>query len=286
MSLTADLQALGLSRGDHVLVSSDVRFMRLKRGTDGQVPHYAEALLDGLLDVVGDTGTVVVPTFSKSAVTPRQRLAARPFNVETPTTSGGLPQAVLKRPGSLRSLHPTNSFAAIGAGAREFLRFHTPATHCFQPLETMAAMGGKQAVIGCVEISPGFSSVHLAQQHLGLTTRNLLSGRLTARYVDPWGRSRVFHKRDIPGCSGGFGRLYDRYRSEGILQEGRVAGAPSLLIGVKECYEVAREALLEDPTCVLCDDPGCLDCRFAKTYVHGTRSKFATSVVRQRLKRS
>lgn len=264
--ITEDLRQLGLARGDDVLVTSDVRFMRLRRGSDGKVPQYAEALLDGLLECVGPSGTVMALAFADSAVLPTQRIHAKPFDISSQPTTGGLAEALVARSGAKRSTHPTNSIAAMGKNAESFVRFHTPSANCFSPVERLVNDGGKLLIVGCVDINPGFSTVHLAQLHLGLSTQNLLSGRIVAKYRDAWGRTRTFHKRDIPGCSLGFSKLYERYRQGGFLVEGTIARAPSMLIDAANSYEVDRRALIEDPTCVTCDNPDCGDCRAFKLY--------------------
>lgn len=277
MPLVEDLEDLGLASSDTVLVMSDVRFLRIKRTAPGDRINYAEALLDAVSDVVGPEGTVLAMAFTPVSWLPSRRASIPIFSSTALPTTGGFATALMARQGSTRSQHPTNSFVALGPAATELLQFHTPATHCFRPVEELISRGGKMLSIGCVDVAPGFSSTHVAQFHLGLSFQSLLRGRARARYLDEGGRERVFRKRDVPGCSNGFGKMYPRYRKYGILKEGVVSGAPSMLIRADDAYRVDIETLRDDPTIVLCDDPSCVSCKGTLLYAKSSWASCWTS---------
>lgn len=260
-----DLSSLGVRQGDHVLVTAAGRFMKLP--SDGnQRMDAAGLLLDALLASVGDSGTIVALPFTSAAWTGYGRRKLPVYDRSTPPTTGRFAAAVAAHPDAHRSTHPMNSFAAIGARASELVKFHTPWSHSFRPIEDLVDWHGKMLLVGTVDVSPGFSSVHLAQHHLGLSTQNLTSGRLSTRFRDPWGRVQVFHKRDIPGCSMGFNKMYPLYRKAQIVSEGTVAHAPAMLGDLADAYDVDIATLLTDPLFVLCDNPQCSNCRASLTY--------------------
>lgn len=274
-----DLSRLGIERGDTLLAKADVRYMRLKRDKSERL-DYADALRDGLLLALGREGTLLVMTFTQT-LTLGPFMRRPPFTRYLPANTGGLANSVLRHQDAIRSAHPTNSFAAIGIRAESLTRFHTPYAHTMRPVEDLVTVKGKMLTLGCVDTNPGFNTAHLAQHHLGLSARNLLAGHARAKYRKPSGKVAHFVKRDIPGCSMGFGNLYPLYRQAGLLIEGEVARARSYLISAPDAYEVDVRAIEADPLSVLCSDPDCIDCRVFKTYAPPGRA----SVVARRLRR-
>lgn len=258
--LRTDVANMGLRRGDDVLARLAQRNMAKPPVGTG-----AQALCEAIVDVIGPEGTLLVLTFSAAPVL--KPWARRPlFTQDSEALTGKFPNYVMKHPNAIRSTHPTNSFAAIGPSAHEYLRFHTPASFSFAPIETLVAKGGHMMMVGCTEESPGFSTVHLAQYHLGLSYRTILSKRTGADYLDFDGSRKTFRKPDVPGCSAGFSRLYPMYRAHGLLREGEVGGAATMAISAPEAYALELETVRSDPTSVLCLNPDCFSCRASLYY--------------------
>jgi aminoglycoside 3-N-acetyltransferase len=252
-TLRRDLETLGVARGDTVLVRANVGAIGRVRGGLG------DALRGALLDAVGEAGTIVSLSFTRTF--PLFRLdRGYVFDENTPTTSGALPALLLDTPGRLRSRHPTNSFVALGARAEEIVAGHDERSSSFQPMERLVALGGKQLVIGCVDESPGFTTVHWAQHRLGLSTRSILSQRVGVLYARD-GETRLFRRPDIGGCSMGFAKLYPDYERAGLLRKGRVGKAVSIAIDAAPALALEEERLRRDPRAVLCDRPLCTFCR-------------------------
>ena len=280
-----DLSRLGVRCGDTLLVKADVRYMRLPRAADGtRVKDYAEALLQGLRTAVGEDGTLAFLTFTRVAWKVLPFGAAPEFEANVPPTTGSLATLATRQPDAHRSAHPSNSFTAIGKNAEALVRFHTPSSFAHRPLETLIELDGKMLILGCVETNPGFSTVHLAQHHLGLSTRTLLKNRGVAKYSDPVsGESATFVRRDIAGCSAGFGKMYNVYRAAGLLKEGGVVRAPSLLIDAGDAYELDYATLRDDPEALLCDNPECQFCRGLITYGSHSPARYWWSQAGKRL---
>jgi aminoglycoside 3-N-acetyltransferase len=252
-TLRRDIEALGISNGDAVLVRANVGAIGRVRGGLG------ESLRGALLDAVGETGTVLSLAFTRTF--PLLRLdRTYVFDESTPTSSGALPKLLLETPGSVRSRHPTNSFVAIGARAAEILAGHDERSSSFQPMERLVALGGKQLVVGCLDDSPGFTTVHWAQHRLGLSTRSLLRHRVGVLYARD-GETRLFRRPDIGGCSMGFAKLYPDYEKAGLLRRGLVGRAPSIAIDAAPALRVEEERLRRDPRAAFCDRPLCTFCR-------------------------
>ncbi|GGR12924.1 AAC(3) family N-acetyltransferase [Actinoplanes ianthinogenes] len=171
-TLAGDLRALGLTGGDTVLVHTSVRSI-------GFVAGAVQAVVQALLDAVGPSGTLVVPTQTPANTDPagwvnppvpaawwpiirEQSLGFDPLR--TPSQWVGiLPEIVRTWPGARRSEHPQLSFAALGARAAEIVGEH-PLTEGFgerSPLGAVYRLGGKVLLIGCGHQRN--TSLHLAE---------------------------------------------------------------------------------------------------------------------------
>lgn len=252
--LVSQLRALGLEEGQSVLVRAAAKAL------GPSVPRPADALLDALLEAVGSNGTVLALTHS-----PMFPVWRRPpdyvFTPEdAPITTGGLAAALTGRPGAYRSRHPTNSIAGLGPQVRTLLQTHGPSESSFEPIRRLAEAGGQMLLVGCPPSSPGFSTVHVAQHMLGLTGQSLFCGMFGSPYRADDGRARWFTRRDHPGCSTGFARLYPAYRERGLLREGPVGDAPSIAILAAPALEIDLETLRADPCACACERADCTDC--------------------------
>lgn len=130
------LRDLGLGQGDLVQVHSSLSAF-------GYVEGGADTVVDALLEVVGDQGTVMMPTFNHGDV--------EVFDIqETPSTNGAITNALRSRPEAYRSMHPTHPYAAIGFLARELVEGHLAAGTfgSESPLGKLAMWGGKVLLLG------------------------------------------------------------------------------------------------------------------------------------------
>jgi aminoglycoside 3-N-acetyltransferase len=122
--IKAGLKKLGIKKGDVVGAHSSL-------SSFGYVKGGADAVIDALLEVVGKEGTIVMPTHSnnleKVELSPKEKATGVSwlFKIlsydpkETPCTTGIIPETFRKRPGVIRSRHPSLSIAAIGPKAEE-----------------------------------------------------------------------------------------------------------------------------------------------------------------------
>ena len=138
--LAADLRALGVRRGQDLLVHSSLRSI-------GPVEGGVDAVLGALCEVAGPAATIVVPTHtsgnSRSSTVFRaaanglsgaglERYLADMSGFDPATSPsngmGVFAEYVRTRPESLRSSHPQTSFAALGPDAADCTRDHL--LHC------------------------------------------------------------------------------------------------------------------------------------------------------------
>jgi len=170
--LAEALARLGVGSGDTLLVHSSLKAL-------GWVPGGSLAVVQALLDAVGGSGTLVVPTqtgensdpagWSRPPVPPAWwpviRAESPGFDPErTPSTGmGAIPEQVRTWPGARRSAHPQTSFAALGRHAEDVVAVHDLDSQCGErsPLAALERLGASVLLLGA-----GFgscTSFHLAE---------------------------------------------------------------------------------------------------------------------------
>jgi aminoglycoside 3-N-acetyltransferase len=136
VDLVRDLEAIGVKAGQVLLVHCSMRRI-------GRIDGGAPALAGAIREVLGDDGTVVVPTEtadnSDTSIIHQHRTAGLtaaevgqyrgrmlPFDpAVTPSTGmGRVAEAVRTTSGARRSAHPQSSFAALGPRADEIVANH------------------------------------------------------------------------------------------------------------------------------------------------------------------
>lgn len=227
-----------------------------------------DALLDALL---ADNRTIVVPTFTE----PQFGVAA-PSNLRpqrngidyatfpaAPTPPKGaaytvdcglinphlgvLPAALLDRAGTVRGMHPLNSFAARGPLADKLISTQSP-DDVYGPIRELAAHDGLILLIG-VGLNR-MTALHLAEQQSGR--------RLFLR----WARNADgrIHMVEVGSCSEGFPRLEPVLNP--LARTIAVHGSRWLAYPARPTLAVATAAISADQNVTQCSD-NCLQCRDA-----------------------
>jgi aminoglycoside 3-N-acetyltransferase len=110
------LRSVGISRGDNIFIHSNIGFFgKLKDAVSKE--DYYRLFKTAIFEVIGENGTLVVPTFSYSFCW--QNVFERE---KTPSVCGFLSEAVRKDPQSLRSDDANFSVASIGRNAEHFTK--------------------------------------------------------------------------------------------------------------------------------------------------------------------
>jgi len=125
--IKAGLRQLGLKKGDVVGVHSSL-------SSFGYVEGGAGAVVDALLEVVDEEGSIVMPTYSTNTmaveITPEEakmgvalKFKILPYDPkENPCSTGIISETFRKRKGAVRGLDPVTSVASMGAKAKELAR--------------------------------------------------------------------------------------------------------------------------------------------------------------------
>jgi len=227
--ITTGLRGLGLGEGDIVLLHSAMSSL-------GDVEGGAEAVVAAFRSVLGDAGTLVVPTFG---------------------AFGAIAEAVKAHPDTVHSTHPRGSVAALGADAEALCRDHwkPPLVHGDDtPYTRIAERGGYVCLMGVDQDRN--------------TTLHTPEELLRAPYLKPT-REFTFdtpegpvtkHWEHFPGPHRNFIGLDPLLRGSGKMRVATIGSSVVRLIRSQDLIDIALEAGREDMGFVLCDNPNCADC--------------------------
>lgn len=248
--LSEDLRALGVGAGMRLVVHASLRSL-------GWVVGGADAVLDALAAVVTERGLLLMPTFNHGA--PFARGGAGVYDPRvTPSTSGAISDAFWRRPGVVRSLHPTHSFAALGRGAHEILAGHERGDTLGpnSPLGRLAEQGGFLLHLGTTHRVS--SAKHLAESIRKVPC--LDEGRDLFPVRVPGGTTQSFpswryRSRPCPLTESGE-HIARVLAGRGVERHGRVGAARASLVSIEECLTVVSELLDQGappwPSCAAC----------------------------------
>ncbi len=179
---------------------------------------------------------------------------AKPKSGPPKTNSGALGMRIAELPEAVLSRHPSHAFAGIGERVAPVLKAHGSDKPCFYPVGELADRHDfSMLLLGCDETSPGFSTVHVTQNRLGLTQKHLL------RYLLRWDDKVA---SEFPGCSLSFYKFYPFYEADDNLVRGEIDGASWLFVpSARKALAVEKEILEKAGRFVDCERPFCPTCR-------------------------
>jgi len=231
-SLARDLHALGLQRGDIVLVHSSYRSLGIE---------HPELIIQALIQSIGESGTLLFPALSYNQTPPTVH-----STLATPSCVGYLADYFRTRPGTQRSLHPTHSVCAIGARTGELLGDHgDDTTPCgpSSPFHKLLHCGGKILMLGC-GLKPN-TTMHAIEEYV--RPPYLFGTPLGYTLTDAAGAT--FTKIYTPHDFTGFAQRYDRVAAllgDRQLAHGQVGRASAHLIDAQALYQQALAQLRRD----------------------------------------
>ena len=263
--LVKDLRNLGVKDGDLLNVKASLKSL-------GYVEGGANTLIEALLEVVGEKGTIVTDSFVSSyplsVVKKNKKIIS---NKDTPSYAGAIANAMINHPMSFRSSHPIQKFSAIGKDAEELMNNHTPESYAYDVLRVLIENGGKNLKLGTDEKVYGIGTTHVAIGKLKLKQKRRAAG---INYYDNSGEIKTF-KLNWAGGGHGFNNFIPIYREAGaILNEGYVGYAPSKITDMKMTFDVEIDELKKNPKTQLCSAKDCVDCRLSWGFSEYNFAKF------------
>ncbi len=222
------LRELGLHEGDVVLLHSSL-------SSFGDVAGGARTVVEAFLAVLGEQGTLAVPTFGSLGV---------------------VTEVVRDDPRAVRSIHPLASVAAIGAAAEAICKNHWKAETAHAqdtPYMRIAERGGYVCLAGVDQDRS--TTLHTAEELLRLP---YLTDRTRTFMTETGEVTRTY--RSFPGPHRDFIGLDRLLRKKGVMRFGRIGDSVVRLMKSQDLIDVCVEAGRADPAFVLCDNPNCADC--------------------------
>ena len=236
--LVSDFRRLGVRPGQNVMMHSSLSAV-------GHVDGGPNTVIDALLSLLGKKGTLVMPSFNHGR--------AAVYNSRTsPSVSGAIPDAFWRRPGVLRSNHPSHAVAAIGPLADEIVAGHVEAGIWTDqsPLARFIRADGFVLSLGVTHTSS--TVYHVGELSLPCGCIDPVGGR--GKLVDDTGNIRVVPTlswRSRP-CPVGPEKLNVTLSKNPKQKSGKIGNAESTLVPARLIYEARRRQLRKVcPTCTI-----------------------------------
>ncbi len=243
--LTEQLERMGCKSTDTILIHSSMKAI-------GQVEGGAEAVLDVWQDYFAE-GLLLLPTHTWANVNAEHPIY---HPLQSDSCVGLLTNLFRKRPGVVRSLHPTHSMAAYGKCAAEYVsgeeECNTPCTPggCYDRLRQV---NGKILLVGVGHERNTF--IHSVEEVLNIPNR--LADKPMELYIESMdgGRRKVYMRKHYnatqPHISEDFVKLNQAFLDCGVVKETAFGDAACLLCDAKGVFEVTRHVLAPDPECLV-----------------------------------
>ncbi|MBP5230189.1 MAG: AAC(3) family N-acetyltransferase [Clostridia bacterium] len=237
--IARDAKELGVRRGSVLLVHSSLKSLKTPGVTPGDV-------IDGLLEALGEDGTLVLPALSYLYVGPAHGMV---FDVRnTPSNVGAIPEYFrTKVEGVRRSLCPTHSCCAIGAYRDSVVGGHhldnTPAGKN-SPFHRVMELDGSILFLGCGTNCN--TSMHAVEE---LSRPDYLFEKCyTYTMIREDGSETLqdCYAHDFRGVAQVYSRMEDILSGQ-ELRRGTVLGAHCDLMRAAPMWEKADAAYRKDP---------------------------------------
>ena len=249
------LHAAGLDRVRRLLVHSSLHSI-------GHVEGGAKTLVDALLEVLGNEGTLMVPTFNYT-------LGGEDlFDPDVVASQcGTVTEVVCQWPGAIRSIHPNYSVATVGKDAERLTREHwkAEAVGVGSPIDRIARNDGRILLLGVKHDSD--STMHVGEAYAPAPYRGVRfdpTWPLQAKVRTPSGDLVELSLEDEPGCSTGFGVIEAPLRDKGLIQDFKIGHAKCQLIRGMDVIATTVEILKQRTDALLCANPRCYFCTQAR----------------------
>lgn len=252
--IEAGLRELGLRPGDTVVVHSSLKSF-------GEVDGGADTVVDALLEVLGDQGTLLVPTFNFGS-----GIFDHPT---TPSVVGKITETVRARPNAVRSKHPTHSVTAIGRLAEAITEGHEKVDPFAKGSALYKALQVDAKILQLGVTHTSNSMIHVAEEIAKVPylerQRNIGIQKPNGSVVRKWVR--------MPGCSYGFNVVDELLREQSAISEVTIGNCKARLMAARTLIDVSVELLKSDPAALLCLRPDCGVCAESRAMIAITESE-------------
>jgi len=243
--LLQQLREMGIKPTDNLLVHSSMKSL-------GMVQGGADTVLDSLQEAVPE-GLLILPTHTWKQMSEEYNV----FDPETePVCVGILPELFRKRPGVVRSLHPTHSVAVYGAGAGDYIKGEEncttpcPPSGCWGRLKDINA---KILLLGVTHTRNTY--IHSIEESFDIPER--FTEKPTRFHVKmPDGSVKAVdmyrhYNRIDPHISEHYDVMKEGYETTGAAKTVRLGDAQCILCEAAKLYEVTGRILMKEANCFM-----------------------------------
>lgn len=239
----------GLKEGDKVWISSDLKrllYACIEAGDDTDL----NVFIDGIIDIIGPTGTILIPTFNWDFC------KGKTFDYKkTPCKTGSLGKVALKRPDFRRTKHPIYSFAIWGADKDELCEKDYKSSFGYESPFTYCKDHNAKNIFIDVECQHSFTFVHYVEEQVGISYRYLKD--FTADYIDENGdistRTYSMNVRDLSEDI--FITIYpfeEEFKAAGASRRFQVNGIDMKVIDMGTVYPIIEEDVRNNRSRKIC----------------------------------
>lgn len=243
--LLQQLRNMGIKSDDNLLVHSSMKSL-------GAVQGGADTVLDVLMEAVPE-GLLILPTHTWKQMSEEYNF----FDPETePVCVGILPELFRKRPGVVRSLHPTHSVAVYGKGAEDYIRGEEncttpcPPNGCWGRLKDINA---KILLLGVTHTRNTY--IHSIEESFDIPERFTdKPTRFQVKLPDGSVKSVEMYRhynRVNPHISEDFDKMKSGYEAAGAAKNVVLGDAPCILCEAEKLFEVTGRILMKEPNCFI-----------------------------------
>lgn len=268
--LISDLKALGINKGD-------VLFVRISYKSIGKVDGGPNTVIDSLLEVIGEEGTLVAaafPDLQKSRF--RFLKKKRIYEPGMKPNTGVIPVLMAERSNVFFSSHPTTPYVAIGKLAKTLTDNHTPYVDAYHIVRDLVKLDNSKCIRIGGDVLDG--TTHIAFTD-GLVNINAFQRRIPeGMYYHNEKGIILWHERTHSAfCHNGFNKFFAEYiypNKEAVLSEGFVGSGKAMVTSMKKTYEIENTHISKNPQILLCDDPNCVTCRASFSFSKPNKTIF------------
>jgi len=244
-TLIQNFKEIGIKQNSIVLIHSSLKSI-------GKVVGGAQTVIDALLSVLGEGGTLLAPTLTG---TKEDSPSIPPvFDVrKSPCWTGIIPETVRTMPHAIRSLHPTHSVSAIGAKKVEITSLHQFSTSpCDDksPYYLNAINNGFILFLGVAQESN--TTIHMCEElakvpyHLHKEITHMTMIGYDGEQIPISNRLHDWEKPETD-----FNKLDELYKNKSIMTIGKVGNSITRLVSASSMLEYTVSLLKNDPDFLL-----------------------------------
>ena len=236
--LVAEFRAAGLQAGDTILVHSSYKSF-------GGVEGGPWTVVDAFLEVLGDQGTLIMPTFNFDFC------RGEPWDVRnTPSHMGAMTNMVREHPEAKRVFHPIYSFAILGKHAEFLSQERYKSSYGPNSLfAKLRQLDGKIMVIG-LRYTDSMTFFHHVEEMEGVDYRYMkeFTGQITDEAGNTYEDTFTMLVRDLEkGVITEVDPMGELMEEAGVITVQKIGEAKVCLMKANEVYEFTAREMRRDP---------------------------------------